>query len=659
MMRTVCVAVLATFALSGAAAAQAPTAEMFARDPNIYSAALSPDGRYVAMIQRMQGNEALVVVDWRERRAQAVQTARRDRGLFLDWVIWKSDNRLLFGATQRLDWDGTPEDTSYRQIQRVFGMNRDGSGVTQMFEGQMRRLLNPDYAPIHLIDRLPRDPSNVLIGTWGQDGYTVFRVDVNTGRSSIVDDDLGWDSYRVFVDGAGNPAMRMDALPYNSGYRIFRRAPEGDRWDVAYELQRSTVAENRDFHPLRAGPAPGQVYVAARPEGREFQSIYLYDTRTGQLGDPVYSHPGADAQGIRVDPNDNSLLAACAETQRWECRASDPRMQRHFDAIAVYFEGLADFALSDVSLGKDVWLISAEGPTIPPSFYVYDLNATQLTLIGAAYPQLPRPQLAPMEVVRYTARDGTELWGYLTSPPGAARPMPLVVMPHGGPESRDSYEFDFLAQFLATRGYAIFQPHFRGSAGSGRSFAAAGHRQWGLRMQDDVTDGVRHLIERGAADPQRICIVGASYGGYAALAGGAFTPELYRCAVSIAGDADLLQMLDEERRLQGLTSAGYAYWVQVTGDPGRDRDALIATSPMRHATNFRAPVLLIHGRADYIVRVEHSERMRDALQRAGKQVRYVDFEDEGHYWGNWEPENRQRLLEEIGNFVGEHLGRRD
>jgi dipeptidyl aminopeptidase/acylaminoacyl peptidase len=644
------------FSAPALAQEQSLSAEAFARDPNIASVSLSPDGNHVALIQAIGDDQAIVVVDWRNGRSQAVQVARRRIGLFLDWVAWKGDSRLLFGAVQRVGWDGTPEDVTYDIVRRVFAMNRDGSGVTQMFEGEMRRLLNPDQAPVRLIDILTNDPEHVLLGTWGQDGYTVFRTNVNTGRSMIVDNRLGWDAFRVLVDGAGNPVMRADALPYNSGYRFYRRAPNGGRWELAYEVRRSTIVDNRDFYPMRAGPGAGQVYVAARPEGQEFQAIYLYNTSTGELGQPVYAHAGADASSIRVDPNDNSMLAGCGQTQRWECRASDPGMQRHFDAIAAYFEGLADFALTGVSADKSVWLIAADGPTIPLTSYVYDLAARRLTAIASTHPQLPRTRLSPTEIVRYAARDGQALWGYLTMPRAASGPPPLIVLPHGGPESRDSYGFGFLEQFLASRGYAVFQPNFRGSEGSGRSFAVAGHRQWGLRMQDDVTDGVRHLIDAGTIDPQRICIVGASYGGYVALAGGAFTAELYRCVVSIAGDADLIQMMDEERLLQGRGSMGYAYWLGLVGDPNRDRDALIATSPARHAANFRAPVLLIHGRADYIVQVDQSETMRGALRRAGKPVEYVDFEHEGHFWPWWEPENRQRMLEEIERFLGQHLG---
>jgi hypothetical protein len=379
MMRAILSLIAAFVVCLGSATAQTLTAEMFARDPNMWSASLSPDGRSVVMIQRLQHGEAVVVVDWRTRQAQAVQTARRDRGLFLDWVIWKGDNRLLFAVTQRVNWDGTPQDTTYQRIQRVYGMNRDGTNITQMFEGQMRRLLNPDFAPIDLVDALESDSENVLLGTWGQDGYTLYRVNVNTGRSNIVEDDMGWDTVEVFVDGAGNPILRTDALPYYSGYRYYRRAPEGGRWQLAYEMRRASVAQNRDFYPISAGPGAGQIYIAARPEGQEYQAIYLYDTRTGELGAPTYAHPNADANGIRVDPSDNSLLAGCGEAQRWECRASDPRMQRHFDAISTYFEGTADFSIINVSHAKDIWLIEANGPTIPPTAHRLRLRSCRRT----------------------------------------------------------------------------------------------------------------------------------------------------------------------------------------------------------------------------------------------------------------------------------------
>jgi dipeptidyl aminopeptidase/acylaminoacyl peptidase len=230
-------------------------------------------------------------------------------------------------------------------------------------------------------------------------------------------------------------------------------------------------------------------------------------------------------------------------------------------------------------------------------------------------------------------------------------------MPHGGPQSRDSYGYDFLVQFLVNHGYAVFQPNFRGSEGSGRSFARAGYRQWGGVMQNDITDGVQHLITSGVADRERICIAGISYGGYAALAGAALTPDLYKCAISIAGLSDLPELIETERSDSGRRSALYA-WVQETvGDPSENRQQLIDASPRRHIENITVPVLLIHGEKDETTLPAQSERMRDALQRAGKPVRYVEIEGNVyHPWNGWWTHHQRRLLEEMDTFLNEHIG---
>jgi len=322
--------VCAGFASAPGVAAQALSAEVFARDPAITSISLSPNGQYVAMIQRVGQDEALAIVDWRAGEARGIQVARRSDGQFLDWVRWKNDGRLLFSMHRRLHWDGTPEDRSWEVLRRVFAVDRSGANVTQMFEGQMRRLAAADYAPISLVDIMLNDPDEVVLGTWGQNGYTLYRANVNTGRADVIDDDSGWETVEMMVDGAGNAVMRTQWLPNNSGYQFFRRAPGERNWTLAHEVRRSTVAQNRAFDPLGPGPGAGQVYVAARPEGQEFQAIYLYDTRTGELGEPAYAHPNADAAVLRLDPNDNSMLAGCGETQRMQCRARDPLMQRHF-----------------------------------------------------------------------------------------------------------------------------------------------------------------------------------------------------------------------------------------------------------------------------------------------------------------------------------------
>jgi dipeptidyl aminopeptidase/acylaminoacyl peptidase len=231
----------------------------------------------------------------------------------------------------------------------------------------------------------------------------------------------------------------------------------------------------------------------------------------------------------------------------------------------------------------------------------------------------------------------------------------MVVLPHGGPESRDHYGFDPYAQFLAAQGYVVVQPNFRGSAGFGEAFALAGRGQWGLRMQDDVTDAVKHMIDTGRADARRICIVGASYGGYAALAGVTLTPELYRCAISIAGVSDLPEMLSSERHESGSASNDFYYWRDSIGDPVKDRAALEAASPRRQAGKAAAPVLLIHGEKDETVPVRQSQIMQDALKAGGKQSRLIRLKDADHYWDNWERNDLMTLYQETAAFLKQHL----
>jgi dipeptidyl aminopeptidase/acylaminoacyl peptidase len=250
----------------------------------------------------------------------------------------------------------------------------------------------------------------------------------------------------------------------------------------------------------------------------------------------------------------------------------------------------------------------------------------------------------------YKARDGYEVPAYLTLPPSAtAEQLPMVVLPHGGPESHDARSFDFAAQFLASRGYAVLQPQFRGSTGFGAAHRKAGYRQWGKLMQDDVTDGVRAMIDQGIADPKSVCIAGFSYGGYAALAGAAFTPELYACAISVNGVSDLLGMLGHERRLTGDESDTLAYWKEHIGTIGSPDIA--AKSPARAAGNVRAPVLLMHGKDDSVVPIDQSQRMIKALGGAPHQ--FIELPGEDHWLSR--SATRIRVLAEMERFLGKHL----
>ncbi|HEY5346927.1 MAG TPA: alpha/beta fold hydrolase, partial [Rhizomicrobium sp.] len=250
-------------------------------------------------------------------------------------------------------------------------------------------------------------------------------------------------------------------------------------------------------------------------------------------------------------------------------------------------------------------------------------------------------------------RDGLDIPAYLTLPPGKlAKDLPLVVMPHGGPDARDMLGFDWWVQFLVNRGYAVLQPEYRGSYGYGRKFTEAGFKQWGLKMQDDISDGVKKVIADGIADPKRVCIVGASYGGYAALAGGAFSPDLYACVVSFAGVSDLPHMLHTEHLYNGREAS--SFWSSRIGSTDENWDQLKTTSPALHADKFRAPVLLLHGEGDTTVHIDQSEIMNDALKKAGKQVTFIRLPGSDHYLSL--ADTRIRVLQETEKFLDKYIG---
>jgi dipeptidyl aminopeptidase/acylaminoacyl peptidase len=303
----------------------------------------------------------------------------------------------------------------------------------------------------------------------------------------------------------------------------------------------------------------------------------------------------------------------------------------------------------------DKVIVIVEAPKHPPVFYYLDRTTHQATQIASTYPDLKPDDLGQMKPYPYSARDGLKIPAYITLPPGRdPKKLPAVVLPHGGPDARDEIEFNWWAQFLANRGYVVLQPNYRGSSGYGDKFTSEGLHQWGLKMQDDITDGVKKMIADGIADPKRICIVGASYGGYAALAGATFTPDLYACAASMAGISDLRQLLRRERKQYGPQSGVVSFWQSRIGDFSDDAEQLVATSPAFHAGRVKCPILLLHGADDTTVWIEQSRIMEDALQKAGKPVQFVTLQGDDHYFTL--PETRIRMLTELEAFLKKNIG---
>jgi dipeptidyl aminopeptidase/acylaminoacyl peptidase len=356
----------------------------------------------------------------------------------------------------------------------------------------------------------------------------------------------------------------------------------------------------------------------------------IKDEWTGRVIGAMYA---ADAYEYRYFSEENQALQAGLEKS---------------------FPGLSVHATS-MDKAKDRVIVAVQGARLPPTYYFLDRKTHNATKILSAYPQLTEADLGEMKPYPYTARDGLEIPAYLTLPPGKqAKNLPTVIMPHGGPDARDVVGFDWWAQFLANRGYAVLQPNYRGSKGYGRKFTEAGLHQWGRAMNDDIADGVKKLIADGIADPKRICIVGASYGGYAALAAATFTPDLYACAMSFAGVSDLSEFMFTQRSDTGKDSQGTSFWKSRIGSDWEDSDMLKATSPALHADRVKCPILLMHGEGDTTVRINQSAIEYQALKDAGKDVTFIRVTGEDHYLNF--ADTRIRMLKELEAFLKKNIG---
>ncbi len=299
-------------------------------------------------------------------------------------------------------------------------------------------------------------------------------------------------------------------------------------------------------------------------------------------------------------------------------------------------------------------LILVEGINSSGDYYLY--NGKNLNYLASSHNAIPPEHVNPIQITSYTAQDGLTIPSLLTTPKSKAnklKNLPAIMLPHGGPESYDRFGFNWLAQYFANRGFAVIQPQFRGSKGFGLQHILAGRSEWGQKMQTDLSDGVKHFAKQGIIDSKRVCIVGASYGGYAALAGATFTPDVYKCAISINGVSDLEEMIDDEKYDYGSNHWVVSYWQDVIDKKKLGDDFLDSISPIKHIDKIKIPILLIHGEIDKIVRLSQSEDMYDEIEDADKKVEFIELEGEGH--NLLKNESRLKTLKAIERFVNKNI----
>ena len=599
--------------------------------PALWGVRMSPDGSKVSFLQmHPEDLPILRVLDLTTGKVNIALASTTD-GFDIQWCDWANDERLLCG------YFAVAKGWNAYGITRLVAVNADGSEQKVLLQHKLR----DKFAQFQdrVVDWLVDDPGRVLVVMPNDKGATLNPIDIYSGGTeSAIEKQFGFVQW--YSDGHGSPRLYLylseDQIRWN--YRLSGRR----KWHV---LDKSKMMDlDHDYDPVGFGADPDRLLVVKPNEGR--LALWLVDLK-GERGDEiVFSHPEVDVGRTQVVGKFKRIVAIEYSTDRPHLHFFDEAVGKISEMLTSHFpEKIVE--VTDESWNRRYYIVHVSSDRDPGTFYRFDVQEKQLLQISAQYPQLESGSLAPMESIRYPARDGTEIPGYLTLPvAGRKGAGPAVILPHGGPEIRDYWEFDWIAQFLAARGYAVLQSNYRGSAGYGSDWTGeGGFRAWRTAI-DDLTDGAQYLVGEGIADPKRICVVGWSYGGYAALMSGVEEPDRYRCLVSIAGVSDPGMLIDDYRHyLSRRRSAKYI---------SRDDEVIKRGSPLKRASEIRAPVLLFHGDQDLNVSVDHSKKMNKALKRAKKPVDYIEYEDVEHSIRR----NRYRvdMLDKIGSFLDAHIG---
>ncbi len=603
-----------------------PRAVIFG-NPDKARPAISPDGTMLAYLAPRED----VLNVWVRTIGQTDDrpvTEDMDRGIFL--YFWAADSKHVMYL----------QDRGGNENWRLYAVN--------METDEIRELTPYEDVQVRVVDWDRHFPNDILIAM-NKDNpqlHDVYHLDIQSGEITLVAKNPGnvveWTADRnMKVLGA------MVPTPDGGFEFMIRKTQDADwkhllTWESEDALASGTVGFTKDGR---------HIYFEDSRDANAARLVKV-DARTGEVIDVLAEDPVYDVRSVMIDPETYEPQAVSFEKERTEWRVLDDSVRDDFEAIAGIDDG--DFFVTSRDNDNRTWIVGFTRDNGPVPYYAFDRETNQATFLFDHRPALNAYTLARMEPISYNARDGRTIHGYLTYPPGGGRSgLPVVLNVHGGPWSRDSWGYHPEAQWLANRGYACLQVNFRGSTGYGKQHMNAGDREWAGKMQDDLIDAVNWAIEEGIADPDRIAIYGGSYGGYAALVGATFTPDVFCCAAAAMGPSNLITFI------QSIPP----YWKPMldlmykrVGNPETEADFLRSRSPLFKVDQIEIPMLIAQGANDVRVKQAESEQVVAAMEEKGIDHEYMVFDDEGH--GFIKPENRLEFYTGLERFLAKHMGGR-
>ena len=639
-----------------------PSFEAFSQDPAITDASISPNGRWLAVVQRasVDGERFVRIYDAKNLGKGHLRTLGA-RGVEVTSARWLNDDTMLVSFVQQFD-EG--EDTF--RTSKVATIGRERGGFNEIPKVRFdRKTLGSDAVTLErqagasVISLLPGDPQHIIVSytanfTRGTGGFVpvryVGKVDVETGV--VVETfrgDTRYGGFGVDQDGEVRTASYTDA---NTGdVVIVARAKGSTEWLEIGRSGSGTSATSSTFSSLGFGNLDdmNELVVISNHES-DTAGIYTFDIPSRQFKELLFRHPRYDAVGTRSVADPNNPKRRFLTGFRYDGRGGEvvwiDDFEKQFnEQLAEVLPGRSRITVVSESRDLETKVIAASGERYPTAYYLYTPDKG-IQLIAESMPLLNPDQLAERKFVRYTARDGYQIPAYVTIPKGKP-PFPTVVHPHGGPTARDNGGFDLWSQVMASRGYAVIQPQFRVSTGFGRAHLEAGFSEWGKLQQDDIDDAGTFLVEQGIADPDKLAIFGWSYGGYSSAVAAAREPNPYKCAVPGAAVIDLPM---------------FRAWLYRGGSGGvirRYRDTVEGLNPLEMAPDVSIPILIIHGTEDERVPIEHSDKLYSALRRNDKDVEYLKLDGANHFFGTIYYRHWMEMFPTLIRFLDEDCGLKD